>query len=540
MTTMLALDRLALGPADGGRGFDVLAATLGLSLPAEARSAIKDFNLRIGDYMAAGIEIHACFPVSVPPARRLWFVSTTNVHKREAGNLVWITWGVILDETQMTAIDGRADRLIGMLHRRRRPQLGEELTPLEVSVEALAAAPEAGPRPGAIEFLRHSAHVGQTPQLMRAHTGADPVACLGAMLGVANFANRQQASWVTAPVPLHDWHLACFKAADWAGAEYWTVPVEQQLDVYATRIEGGAPASANATALHLLCTALEASRDPHDKKLTPGLAGLGGGDDIPLGTRIEAFMQHEASQGGGAIETMMRLFRGTARIEEKDARELIMQALRSALESVIGTAAEPAAWFEAFYTLDDAVRAAIGAPMSMPRIAAEQGIIFRLSLDLVDKIGEATLKLFRNQLTLQSAQSPLGPPASEARLLAQCLPRLTAGSDDSEQWWTLAKQLARRSLASAAEADPQGSEDVAKSKKVLVELLQIIVTMRRSDGVAAMFNRRNRKWLRTLYGDVEYAGMTGWVRNESVSALTSANWPFAFVVESLVVPGDSA
>ncbi|HEY0052353.1 MAG TPA: hypothetical protein VGB49_02970, partial [Caulobacteraceae bacterium] len=95
------LPRLVFGPRDRGRGHDLLASSPGAPLDAGLVSQLRDYNLRIGDYVIDDAPIYAFFLI----AEGLWAAAATRRHSAEGGNTVWTTSVVLVDQVALAQVE---------------------------------------------------------------------------------------------------------------------------------------------------------------------------------------------------------------------------------------------------------------------------------------------------------------------------------------------------------------------------------------------------------------------------------------------------
>jgi hypothetical protein len=543
VTDLLRIDRLALGPQEGGRGFGVIAASPGLTLPNKALSEIQDYNLRIGEYVVEDLPIHACFPVSVAPKGELWFLSSTVVHGRQVGNVVWVTWGAVLTRKDMDRLEGRTYRLLGRLHGDVRPAVGETLPPLEVAPAELTALP--GAAPNALDCRRYAGKIGRVAAALRVHEPMVALATLDALLEAVPPPRRRAIGFVTAPIPVRQWQLVSYQDEAWRDGQIWLPVDAETLKVDKSGISGGQPASVAETVWDGVMEKVAADPEWGGRSFAEQLGRYGpanGPEDEPeaalaacFGELVEAVVVRDGEEA--ALRRFGQLL-GAALALDSAFVEPAARALLRMWEGRLSTASKPAAWFMVVFDQAPALRRAARMPTQMPaRLAVERGLIFELEPAVLDALGPALVTIFCAPLIRQAMRAPPGRGDADVRLLEMLLPSLTSRGRQLDQAWDLANKLGSRLVAGAAAVSPAGREGLRESvKKVLVELLETIVRMRRADGVLAMFNNESRARLRILFGADDFHALIADTRSAATRLLDLHAWKFAFVVHERVRP----
>lgn len=533
---MIELQRLVLGPRDKGRGYGVIASSPDLTLTDEALAAVQDFNLRIGDYVASGVPISACFPISSATGRALWFACTTTVHGRAGGNTVWVTWGALIDRTAMTALEGRAYRLFGLLERERRPKLGEDLPALSVDPEALSAA--SGEAPPLAAFASYAAQAGRKRLTISAHAPARCEAVLDRIMDCLTPDRREELSVVDAPVGVRRWDLIVYQEELWESNAVSATGTAQVIRAGAADLSGGEDPSV----LDLLWN--ELARTVAQR---PDLGGSDFARELNGCRRLDHSGLDEAASLELRFATLLR--EALAREREDEARLRVArlaaavaslppalrrppsQALLRVWQLMFDAVADRSSWYDTVHRLGADHRSALGVPeLLLPRIAIEAGVVFSLTPEEALPMAEPLTTVFRTPLIRHAIDAPAGRADTAACLLEFVLPRLAAHDPDTQEDWRLVNQLGRR----VAENRDTSAATLTRCRKVLVELLETSVTMRRSDGIEIMFQPTTRAKVRDLF-EGEYEQLALRIRDAAAVALTQPSaWKFAFAVDRRV------
>jgi len=432
MSRVFALPRLVFGPRDRGRGHDLLAQSPGAELDATALSTLRDFNLRIGDYVLEGEPVWAFFELR----EGLWAATASVRHAPEGGNTVWSTSVVLATEP---VLEATADvfALFAPFAGDEPPAAGAALEPWRV--EAGAAA---GGKPTALAASLRKLGWPLAVEVAQPHT-------VGGVLRelARTFAQweRRRVSFVSAPAPFRPWSLIVYGGEAWQAADSLAARYRvARVDGRGLEVVDSAAAGADPAWRDLLDGLERAASGEIASRMDQAVGALGanGGGAAAIERRVQAWV---AGQGSFAEQraALFTLFKAAVTIVDRTTRAAVTAGLYGAFERIVLAAPNPADWIAAYFEILRVVTRHEPPPrFLLTRLVVQSNAWFALDRQTAEKTVPDLLEGAADALPAMLARQTKPSPEHDRLLLEGALARL--GPEAPASLWRLAGLLATR------------------------------------------------------------------------------------------------
>jgi hypothetical protein len=520
----IAVEQLVLGPRDEGRRYGVVASSPGLAdmaVPAE----LLDYNLRIGDHVAAQWPVNASFGVTAG-GRQLWAISSTWQTGEIAGNRVVVTWILLLNKAQTDLLKqsylGLGSHIpVGASL----PALGSKLPVLRLEADDLSIPPAVGPRL-TDGVVRQLAEAAQAPSLRVALTDdLDPQTLIARL--TTKHPHLRSISWCTAPLPIRKWGMELYSREAWPDAGGLSFGVRGFND--------GSPATPFQRVWSALSVALE--DDPIQgqidaERLNDDLWERASDGDVSDQVRARVLGALKGLSPDQSKEFLIRTMRAAARMEPDSDRRQVISGLLSAMEEWIESSGMASAMIDHFHdeVLADELARIAAPPALMPRLAARGAAAMTLRPTTIAALGEPLTTRFAEILYREAQSTQRDVPESVAALSREWvnwgLPART---------WNLGRELLARTAAHAASRSRAGRErsQVLDARELVVKMAVAAAEDGTAGTAATLLRPQRRDDLVDLIGEDGLDRASGSLDAAAVARLRSdpdRSWEFAWTV----------
>lgn len=470
----LLVERIVLGPRREGHGYGVLATSEGLELPPAALDLLKDFNLRIGEYIQQARPIKAAFQFSFPPDRELWFVCETRHMGRIGSNPLIQTWGLVIARPQLEAVDYRLHALLAFNPVPNKPaKLGETLGTAAIETKAVKAANTGSPPPP--DLLEEVIFL---PAPLRLAVGGqlDAEAVLEDLLDKRGIAARAETSFITGPAPVFPWDLICYDREAWSD---YTVADAISFDERGAS-GGGEPSEADRV-WHRLRLALE----PLDQSLAialqrfvkpppPDETAAGRVGRVVLAYLDRLPREHERAQ------VMVQLIEVSAGLTVDSDRRAAGLGLVRTIEGLFASGRAAGADLEEYVKLQKPLTEALGAPpLLLTRLAAEYGGALLVNAATIDRLDQSLVVNFAPEV-----EAAIATTSGALGTLAALLDHSVAADSRLPGPRRLKLALLDQVLARGPAVEARGDEDEALERAIRAIRAFVMLTPRTSRDIA--------------------------------------------------------
>lgn len=405
-------ERILVGPRRGGRDYDVLATSPGLSLAVEDLGRIRRHNFEVRPFVRAGAPVWAFFRLrSAGP--EAWLIATTSLNGEINGNPVWITSGLVVTRDVLDVIGWRV-LPIGS------PWLGDVPAP----ESSLTAAPIHLTAPSINGWTTKIATAHAVQRLARTRLAVETpdgeqLAVLTALLELAPSFRRSGLSFITAPpqagAPEDPSELAVFDV----GARGPSTLKGYEL-VSLVAPEGAPVLLVEADGWDEFLELAAVDRLPIVEGLDRTSRSLPLNAELPV--QVDMQLRIETYLGGlpGPTEQADALFylvKTAHRVRDPRSRDQVVGALFKAFEKRLKASADPHFWLAQYLLKIDAVMKSVGPPLLAARLAVETGAAFGLDGNLTERIAPAIVEKLASAAADQLAHVRRRTAASLSALL---------------------------------------------------------------------------------------------------------------------------
>lgn len=412
-------ERIVVGPRRGGRDYDVLATSRGLTLAVEDLGRLRRHNFEVRPFARPGEPVCAFLRLRAS-GLQTWLIATTSQDSEINGNPVWITSGLVLTANMLDLVSWRVLPLA--------PQSGGSPPAPGSTLETVPIYPR--PSPSSV-WMGNGAVTRAARRLARSRLALETPpgvrqAVLSAVLEQTPVFRRSGLSFMTAPPeaagPGDLPELCVFEA----GSRGPSAPKGYQLvSLDGTAVEPPGPVAADGwdEFLELAAAERRAAAEGLDRtsRSLPLNVRLSAQADMQL--RVEAYLDGLAGPAEQA-DSLFFLVKAAHRVGDEEARGHVVGALFKAFERRLKASPDPQFWLTQYLRKLDAAMRPVGPPLLAPRLAVETGVVFALEDDLAERVAPAIVEDLAALATDALARAPRRSAAAMSVLLQAVVDRL--------------------------------------------------------------------------------------------------------------------